>query len=479
MSEQEPIAITTPSQPITTDDQKIKSTPSVEVEKKALNNPSPAKTASHVPPICDRSTIDKIPLGQRQVGTQTQLVTLPLNLLEKHTVVLAGAGSGKTVLLKRLIEEAALAGIPSIVLDGANDLSALGDRWPTPPDSWTAADAQKANEYHAKADVTLWTPGRQSGNPLVFEPLPDLAAVADDEEQLQMAIDGAGEALAAMAITGNGNTATHKRGILRAALRFFAKQGGGSLRDLIPLLTELPAEAGLGIAREAQLAKDIASTLLAKLEINPLMRSSGQGFDPAVLFGDSKRLDNKTRVSVINLLGLATAEQRQQFVYQLGMTLFSWIKRFPNPQNRVLRGMLIVDEAKDFIPSRKSLPSKISLQLLAAQARKYHLGLILATQNPREIENTVIGNCATHFYGKASSPNSIAVIQDQLRARGGSGDDIPTLKAGQFYCYNSEAGFSQPVKLQTPMCLSWHPQNPLDEEQILARAAASRQRMGL
>jgi DNA helicase HerA-like ATPase len=134
--------------------------------------------------------------------------------------------------------------------------------------------------------------------------------------------------------------------------------------------------------------------------------------------------------------------------------------------------LLIVDEAKDFVPAIKSPPSKASLQLLAAQARKYHLGLVLATQNPKEIENKVIGNCATHFYGKASSPNSRQVIQDQLQARGGRGDDVAQLKAGQFYAYNSEAGMRQPVKLTIPMCLSQH--KTLDESEILALAAESR-----
>jgi hypothetical protein len=45
----------------------------------------------------------------------------------------AGAGSGKTVLLRRIVEEAALAGIPAIVIDPNNDLSRLGDAWPERP----------------------------------------------------------------------------------------------------------------------------------------------------------------------------------------------------------------------------------------------------------------------------------------------------------------------------------------------------------
>ncbi len=61
---------------------------------------------------------------------------VPLILLRKHTAVFAGSGSGKTVLLRRLVEEAAIHGVSSILVDSNNDLARLGDRWPAPPGTW-------------------------------------------------------------------------------------------------------------------------------------------------------------------------------------------------------------------------------------------------------------------------------------------------------------------------------------------------------
>lgn len=462
------IAAPSPASPSST----TETLPSASVSKlpAAIAPPAEAKSAptNAAPP-------DTIPLGIRQIGAKQEAASMPLSLLEKHTIVLAGAGSGKTVLLKRLIEEAAIAGIPSIVLDGANDLSALGDRWPETPASWTDEDRAKAESYFASTDVIHWTPGRESGNPLLLEPLPDLAAVAADREELQMAVDAAVEGLASLILSGTSTSSQRKVGILAKALKFYAQQGGGGLEGIISLLADLPAEAGLGIRNEQKYAAEMADSLRAKVETSPMLRGAGMGLDPAVLFGDSKRLKPGARVSIISMIGLATPELRQQFVYQLGMTLFSWIKKNPVPVGRPLRGLLIVDEARDFIPSQKSIPSKASLQLLASQARKYHLGLVFATQNPREVENRIIGNCATHFYGRASSPASIQVIQESLRERGGRGDDIASLKPGQFYTYNSEAGLPQPVRLQTALCLSRH--FALDEQQVIQRAADSRRRL--
>jgi len=427
---------------------------------------------------------ESIPLGQRLMGTRTETVSLPVALLEKHTIVLAGAGSGKTVLLKRIVEEAALAGIPSIVIDGANDLAALGDIRPDIPAGWGPEDPAKAQRYHQTTQVVTWTPGRESGNNLVFEPLPDFASAATDPDSLQLAIDAAVDAIGSLVLSGRGSAVENRRGILSSALKYFAEKGSGNLEDFIELLSGLPPEAGLGIAKEGKLAKEMADTLKAKIETNPMLRGIGAGMDPGVLFGDTEPLadlksertpgsgPSKVRISVINLMGLATPDLRQQFIYQLGMTLFGWIKRHPNPPGRPLRGLLVVDEAKDFVPSGKSIPSKVSIQLLASQARKYHLGLVLATQMPKEVENRVVGNCATHFYGRASSPAAIQSIQELLQNRGGQAEDVATLKAGHFFAYNAEAGMSQPVRLLSPMCLSHH--QTLEETTILANAAKSK-----
>src|SRR5262249_3383798 len=63
-------------------------------------------------------------------------VSIELEALRKHTAIFAGSGSGKTVLIRRIIEECALAGVSAIVLDPNNALARLGDPWPEPPTAW-------------------------------------------------------------------------------------------------------------------------------------------------------------------------------------------------------------------------------------------------------------------------------------------------------------------------------------------------------
>jgi hypothetical protein len=407
-----------------------------------------------------------IPIGRQMVGDRPAMMqTLHAEALRQHVVVLAGAGSGKTVLLKRLIEEAALLGIPSIIVDGANDLARLGESWPARPAGFTDEDAEKALLYHARTEVIVWTPGRSSGNPLHLGLLPDFAAVTQEPDELVQAIAMATDALAAMA----GKADKKSRGILDAALHFFAKQGGGDLATFLDVLADLPPDASLGISTAGKIATALSDSLRAAVQTNPLLHQGGEPLDPGVLFGLG---GERTRVSVLSLIGLPGAEAPLQFVNQLAMTLFTWLKKNPCPADRPLRGLLVLDEAKDFVPSQGTTPCKGSLIRLVAQGRKYGLGVVFATQAPKSIDHNVIANASTQFYGKASSPAAIDTVEEQLRARGGSASDVARLATGRFYLAGK--GMAAPVKIAVPLCLSHHPASPPDEADVLRRAVSSR-----
>lgn len=411
-------------------------------------------------------------VGRRLVGTITgEEVRIPVDVLKKHAVILAGAGSGKTVLLKRIVEEVALVGIPSIVIDCANDLARLGEQWPDPPEKWFPSDPETAENYFRRTEVVLWTPGRAMGNPLVLEPLPDFSSVAENADELNEAIAMAVETMKEIVAPGSSETSRHRLGVLSAALHYFAAQGGKTLDDLINLLSDLPGEAGGGITDHGKLGRKMSDSLRAQVQTDALLRRTGIPLDPSVLFGINAAT-GKTRVSVINFIGLPDLGMQQRFLNQLAMTLFSWIKKNPCPPDRPMRGLLVIDEAKDFVPSAKSTVCKASMQRLAAQGRKYGLGLVFATQSPKDIEHTIIQNCLTQFYGQASSPAAQEVIKNQIRDRGGSGGDIPRLGTGKFYVHSET--IREPVKILAPLCLTYHPAGPLDDREILQLARKSK-----
>ncbi|AWN52644.1 ATP-binding protein [Methylobacterium sp. 17Sr1-1] len=401
---------------------------------------------------------DAIPVGHR-LTPDAPPVALPLRLLPRHTAIIAGSGSGKTVLLRRLVEEAALAGIPAIVVDPNNDLSRLGDPWPERPEKFTPEDDRKAALYAERVEVVVWTPGVHAGNPLFLSVMPDLAA-SDDRDERAQAIEMATETLGPLA----GATRTLQRGVLADALRAFAARGGGTLAAFTGLLADLP-DGTSQIGKAQTLAAAMADQLLAAVATNPLLRVEGVVLDPARLFfGPDRR---RTRISVVNLSGLASDAAREDFVNRLQMALFGWIKQNPSP-----RGLLyVVDEAQTFLPSGRTPPSLGSGIKLVAQGRKYGLGMIVATQVPKGIHNQVVSNCTTQFFGRQSAPATIAAAQEIMAASGGAAPDLGRLGAGEFYFATEGSG--KPAKLRTPLCLSHHPANPPAPHEVVARARRS------
>ena len=394
---------------------------------------------------------DAIPVGRRAAGGD--VVELATTLLPRHTAIIAGAGSGKTVLLRRIVEEAALAGIPAIVIDPNNDLSRLGDAWPQRPAAFTDEDDAKAKRYAATVEVVVWTPGVHAGNPLFLSVLPDFAAIGDDPDERAQAVTMAADTLGPLA----GAKTNLQKGVLADALRAFANKGGGDLAAMTALLADLPDGAS-DISHADRLAARMADELKAAVATNPLLKTSGPVVDPKLLF--FARNSSKTRISVINLSGLASDEAKEDFVNRLHMTLFGWVKKHPSP-----RGLLyVIDEAQIFIPSGAGALSKTSGVQLVAQARKYGLGMIAVTQAPKGIDNKVVSNCTTQFLGKQNSPTDQQSVKSMIAATGGSADDIGKLAAGEFYFKTEKSG--KPFKLKTPICLTHHPANPPPPEEV-------------
>ncbi|MGM1062761.1 helicase HerA domain-containing protein [Saccharothrix sp. Mg75] len=391
--------------------------------------------------------------------------TVPLALLRKHTVVFAGSGSGKTVLLRRLVEEVALHGVSSILIDTNNDLARLGDPWPSPPALWEPGDAERADRYLRDTDVVVWTPRREAGRPLTLDPLPGFDREPDDPDEFRAAIDAAVAGLVPRVNLG-GRRATTGKAVLTQALARFVRAGGGELRDFLAFLADLPPE--VSTVRDApRLAADMADGLNAEMINDPVFGGAGERMDPGVLLTPPP--GKRARVSVVSCIGLPNDDQRQTFVNQLQLALFSWVKRNP-ARDRPLGGLFVLDEAQTFVSSRTTTASTQSTLTLASQARKYGLGMVYATQAPKALHNVVSGNAATQFFGLLNAPVQIQAATDLARAKGGRVDDISRLPAGHFYGATEGTGMS---KIRVPLCLSHHPPTALAEEEVLARARAS------
>ncbi|WP_245787293.1 ATP-binding protein [Amycolatopsis saalfeldensis] len=406
--------------------------------------------------------VPMVPVG-RLVADQA-VVGIPLESLRKHVMIFAGSGTGKTVLIRRIVEECALLGVSSIVLDPNNDLTRLGDAWPQTPESWHQGDVEKARRYLDDTEVIVWTPGKRTGRPLAFPPLPDFGEVRDDVDEFDFAIREGVSLLARSArVDGTSAPMTRSRAVLNESLRYYGETGGRDLNAFISVLADLPD----GVSKQdraAAIASDLANTLRAAQVNDPSLDGTSDPVDPGSLLTPSA--GKKARISVVNLDALSSLQERQVFVNRLQLELFAWIKRHP-AGDRPLGGLLVMDEAQDLAPSAGKTPSTESSIRLASQARKYGLGLILATQAPKAVHNRVAGNATTQFFGRQNSPAHLEATKEMARSKGRDLHDLGRLSSGEFYV--TAENFSM-QKVLTPLCLSHHPRSPLTPEEVLDRA---------
>jgi hypothetical protein len=350
------------------------------------------------------------------------------------------------------VEEAALLGVPSIVVDIGNDLVRLGQKWPTPPEDWTPGDQAKTDQYFAKTKVRVYTPGLSAGRPVLLNVLPDFSNY-DPNYDYQSEIDLSVDCLAcAIGAKAKGNV---EKALLKIAIKNLAPTKNSKIASFIHILDNLPEEA-LKIHASAQVkAKNLASELKALRYNNPLFNES-----QAISFDDILiRDDGLTPISVFNLSGLGGLESQSIFVSQLTQAFFKWSQKKPSG---TLQGLLVIDEAKDFAPTLKSSPSKGAIIRFASQSRKYGLGIILATQAAKSVDSQIVTNCATQFFGRQSSPTNIATAEEYLGKKG----VIAGLSAGHFYLRHFDGGSQE---LHVSLGLSAH-LGPADEKEIIALA---------
>lgn len=393
-------------------------------------------------------------------------IQLELEAMRKHMTIFAGSGSGKTVLIRRLVEECALHGVSSIVLDPNNDLARLGDSWPDPPPQWSDGDAAKAADYLEHTDIVVWTPRREAGRPLSFQSLPDFGAALDDPDEFAEAVEAAVASLAPRAMLGGRAAKAHLgQAVLRRAVEHYGRRGGTRLKGLIDTLADLP-DGIIDLADADKIGAGLAQALTATMVNDPLFGGAGTPVDPGRLLTPVS--GKRARISVISLIGLPSDEVRQSFVNQLQMALFAWIKKHPASDSPLL-GLLVMDEAQTLAPSGVITACTQSTLALASQARKYGLGLVFATQAPKGLHNRIPGNAATQFYGLLNSPIQVEAAREMAKAKGGDVPDVSRLRSGEFYL---AAEGTAPRKLLTPLCLSYHPRSPLTNEEVIARAVA-------
>ncbi len=427
--------------------------------------------------------------------------------LTTHGVVVGMTGSGKTGLCIAILEEAAIDGIPSIIIDPKGDLANLllqfpnldakdFEPWINPEDArqkkmsppeYAAELAQRwkqglADSYQKPERVGLcqsssewrvYTPGSEAGLPLSI--LGSFAAPKGElpREALNQRIDATASAV--LGLTGlEADPVQSREHILIAQLLLHAWTRGQDL-DLRGLIqqVQVPPMDQIG-AFDVETFYPEKERLKLAVALNNILAApsfstwiTGEPLDLAKLLGGGA----EPRQLIFSIAHLDDT-QRMFFVTLLLVEVLNWTRRQPGTTG--LRALVYFDEVFGYLPPHPANPpSKVPLMTLLKQARAFGVGVLLATQNPVDLDYKALSNAGTWFVGKLQTERDKARLVEGLvgvaAERGTLSDQnylegvISALKNRVFLLHNVHQ--PRPVVFQSRWALSFL-RGPMDREQI-------------
>ncbi|MGD8495810.1 MAG: ATP-binding protein [Gemmatimonadales bacterium] len=372
--------------------------------------------------------------------------------LTTHAVALGMTGSGKTGLCITLIEEAALDGIPTIAVDLKGDIANLLLTFPdlspadfrpwideaeavrhgrTPEEEAAAVaetwrtglarsgqSGERIRRLREAVDMEVYTPGATFGRPLAV--LRSLAAppaaIREDADALGDRVSSAVSGL--LALVGlDADPLQSREHILLSRILQDRWQAGSDLdlADLIRAVQE-PGFERLGVLDlESFFPADDRFEFATRL--NNLIAAPGFG---AWLEGDPLDVGallwtptGKPRVSVVSVAHLDDTE-RMFFLTMLLNEVVAWVRSQPGSGS--LRALLYIDEVFGYLPPTAKPPTKPPLLTLLKQARAFGLGVVLATQNPVDLDYKALGNAGTWFLGRLQTERDKQRVLDGLES---------------------------------------------------------------
>ncbi|GAB1344328.1 helicase HerA domain-containing protein [Gemmatimonas sp.] len=409
--------------------------------------------------MTDFETLGAFYLGKRyDIPSRTRrddYVLYDAKDLTTHAVIIGMTGSGKTGLGVGLLEEALIDKVPVIAVDPKGDLGNLALRFPAlgasdfrpwvdpqqatnagmtadqfagqQADLWKnglagwGQDGARIQRFRDAADVTIYTPGSTAGRPLsllkAFDAPP--AAVRDDAESLQERVNATATSL--LALLGiDADPISSREHILLANLLHHAWQEGRSL-DLAALIGGIqnPPFTTVGVMPLDTVFPPKDRMTLA-MQLNNLLASpgfktwmQGEALDTASLLYDP---NGKPRGSVISIAHLNDAE-RMFFMTLLLSDILAWVRTQPGTGS--LRAILYIDELFGYMPPVANPPSKVLLLTLLKQARAFGLGVVLATQNPVDLDYRGLSNTGTWLIGRLQTERDKMRVMEGLEGVSG------------------------------------------------------------
>jgi hypothetical protein len=428
-----------------------------------------------------------------------ELVLYDSKDLVTHAVIVGMTGSGKTGLGIGLIEEGALDGIPVVIVDPKGDMANMLLTFPhlQPGDfaPWIHEDdaaragvsplefATQQSEVWRKgladwgqpieriqslrdaAEFAVYTPGSDAGIPvsILSSFAAPQAALRNDSDLFRDRISTTATGLLTLLGLDTDPLRSREHILLTTILEDAWRKGQNLDLGTIIRLVQNPPLASVGVM-DLESFYPSKDRFTLSMTLNNLLAAPGFS---TWMSGEALDMDRmlytpagKPRVSIFSIAHLSDSE-RMFFVSLLLNQMVGWMRTQSGTSS--LRAMLYFDEIFGYMPPVAEPPTKKPLLTLLKQARAFGLGVILATQNPVDLDYKGLSNTGTWFIGRLQTERDKDRVLDGLEgAAADSGgtfdrstisDILSNLGKRVFLLHNVHE--SVPVVFQTRWTLSY------------------------
>ena len=445
-------------------------------------------------------------------GTQGDLLLYDSRDLVTHAVCVGMTGSGKTGLCIGLLEEAALDGIPALVIDPKGDLANLlltfpqlrsedFEPWVQPEEAarqgvslpdfaraqatlWRdglrewGQEASRIQALRAAADFAVYTPGSSAGLQVSildsFAPPPEAIRRDDDlrRERIGTVVTSLLDLLGLDADPVQSRDHILLSTLLESA---WLQEQALDLAGLIRLLQE-PPMTRIGVV-DIESFYPRQDRFATAMRLNNLLAAPGfQSWltgEPMDVQRFLYTRDGKPRIAIFSIAHLQDPE-RMFFVSLLLNQALGWMRSQSGTAS--LRAILYMDEIAGYLPPTANPPSKAPLLTLLKQARAFGFGVVLSTQNPVDLDYKALSNAGTWFIGRLQTEQDKARLLDGLESARPDGalsrraleDLIAGLGKRVFLLHNVHD--DAPVLFQTRWAMSYL-RGPMTRDEIRRLAA--------
>lgn len=418
--------------------------------------------------------------------------------LTTHGVVVGMTGSGKTGLCVTLLEEAAIDGFPCVIIDLKGDLSNLLLQFPEllPEDFLPWIDPAEARrkkrtpEEHARhiaetwrrgleewgqtperirrlqasSDWRIYTPGSEAGLPLSV--LASFAAPRGEitREALTERVEATASGVLGLTAAASDPVQSREHILIANLLLHSWMQGKDLTLERIIHQVQSPPFSKIG-AFDIETFYPEKDRMRLAVALNNILASpsfaswiTGEPLDLGRLLYAA---DGRPRQCIFYLAHLDDS-QRMFFLTLLLEEILAWTRAQPGTTN--LRAVIYFDEVFGYLPPHpNNPPTKQPLMTLMKQARAFGVGVLLATQNPVDLDYKALTNAGTWFVGKLQTERdkarlldgleSVAAAQGTLTDRKHIDQVISSLGSRTFLMHNVHHG--PPVVMQSRWALSY------------------------